>query len=129
MARTENRTEIHRKFAEQIQAIESVAKETKGVATETKGVATAITDSEDSMVNIPDDIVIPVSTLIRALLQDECFRDAGHTDVSEIAFTKLLEQKSITEDQERKLRDIGFDDDKLQKLYLAICRQAAVMPL
>jgi hypothetical protein len=123
MARTENRTEIHRKFAEQIQAIESVAKETKGVATETKGVATAITGREDSMANIPE-LVILLSALIRAL-QDNCKPGDGITPVDEITFNNLSNQMSITKDQADALTiDIGFDDDKLQKLYLAICPQA-----
>ena len=124
MARTENRTEFHRKLAEQIQAIESVAKETKGVATETKGVATAITD-EDRVADILPDLVILVAILVQALLRACSGVEGGPIFVSEITLDRLRSEDFIDESQKGALSGIGFSDNtKLQELYRVICPNA-----
>jgi hypothetical protein len=66
MARIENRTEIHRKFAEQIQAIKSIARENQRVADVL----------ERGVENIPTHVITLATDLIRFLLDDCPLRDA-----------------------------------------------------
>ena len=98
------RTEFHSKLEEQIEAIESVAKETKGVAT-------AITDREER----PNaDSVIALAT---DLMVKHCVGNATPVDV--IEFNQLSEGDPRTAFEELK-----FNNEKLRALYDVICPSA-----
>jgi hypothetical protein len=101
------RTEIFRKFEEQIQAIKSVARENQRVADVL----------EQSVENIPTYVI----TLATDLMQNHGSKEYPTT-------VSLIKFDALSKDGKTAFEKLKFNEDKLRELYRVICPHAPKMP-